>query len=268
MAIPRETTLPRVLLFMLLVFLVVVMSPLVSILFEGALFETLAILVFFLTFALFYALPAYFVRMDGGNSIEELGIQWEDNTMVQIAIGAIAGTLAAVLVLVIAVAFGGETRPIAEMTGDLIIGEIIITTPTAFFEELVHRGYILPRLESLLTKSVAVVVSSLFFALSHFSWWLVVGGRPDLILIFTFNMFLGGVVLSLSYYISGRRLWVPIGFHFMWNMVAYVTFIDFPRTPVLVPHLFQIEWGVTTILGFLFGLSLVWGLWLSYGKKE
>lgn len=244
------------------------MSPVVALLFEGEMYGFFALLVFFLTFLLFYALPAYFVRLDGGDSAAELGIQWDEKTPVQIAIGAIGGTLAALLVLAIAVGFGGEFRSIGEITGELIAGEIVITVPTALFEELVHRGYILPRLESLSTRAVAVVGSSVFFALSHFSWWLIVGARPDLIIIFTFNMVLGGVVLSLSYYISGRRLWVPIGFHFMWNMVAYITFIDFPRTPVAFPHIYQIEWGITTILGFLFGLSIVWGLWMSYGSNE
>jgi membrane protease YdiL (CAAX protease family) len=268
MAVPRETTVSRLLLYMLLILLVVAMSPLVDILFQGDLFEIMAVLTFFLTFILFYSLTAYFVRLDGGRSVSELGIDWEDSTMLQILIGAVGGTLAAALVLVIALGFGGETRPLAAITGDLIAAEIIITTPTAFFEEIVHRGYILPRIESLTNRSWAILVSSLFFAFSHFSWWSVVGFQADLIAIFTFNMFLGGVVLSLSYYISGRRLWVPIGFHFMWNMIAYVFFLDFPRTPVVMPQIFQIEWGLTTILGFLFGLSLVWGLWTSYGKKE
>ena len=223
---------------------------------------------FFLTFILFYVLTAYFVQLDGGKSISELGLDWEHNTMLQIVIGAVGGTLGAALVLAIAIGFGGNTRPLIQITGDLIAAEIIITAPTAFFEELVHRGYILSRIESLSNRTWAILVSSLFFAFTHFSWWSVAGFQPDLIAIFTFNMFLGGVVLSLSYYISGRRLWIPIAFHFMWNMVAYVLFLDFPRTAVVMPQIFQIEWGLTTILGFLFGLSIVWGLWMSYGKKE
>ena len=43
------------------------------------------------------------------------------------------------------------------------------------------------------------------------------------------NMFLGGVVLSLSYYLSGEKLWVPIGFHFGWNIMGYLLFASSPR---------------------------------------
>ena len=82
----------------------------------------------------------------------------------------------------------------------------------------------------------------------------------DLILLFSFNLFLGGLVLGLSYYASGERLWVAIAFHFAWNIMAYVLFPIFPAEPVSMPAIFQIEWGATTIAGFLFGLSVLWSL--------
>ncbi|MHA2084668.1 MAG: CPBP family glutamic-type intramembrane protease, partial [Candidatus Thorarchaeota archaeon] len=95
----------------------------------------------------------------------------------------------------------------------------------------------------------------------HFGWWIPLGSIPyHLILLFSFNMFLGGIVLSFSYFWSGRKLWVPIGFHFAWNMVAYIAFPSFPTAIVTSPELYQIEWGLTTIPGFLFGLSLIWML--------
>ena len=268
MAVTRETTPQRVVFFMFLIFLVVAMSPIATLLFEGELLGLVGTLVFFLTFVLFYSITEYFVKLDGGESVSELGVDWDDSTLTQIVIGAIGGTLGAALVLAIAWGFGGDTRPVSEITTDLIAAEIIITTPTAIFEELVHRGYVLPRVESLTTRSRAIIVSSLFFSLLHFSWWSVAGFRVDVVGLFVLNMFLGGVVLSMAYYFTGRRLWVPISFHFMWNMVAYLTFPEFPRTAVYLPQVFQIEWGLTTILGFIFGLSLIWGLWMSYGKKE
>ncbi len=268
MAVTRETTPSRLIVFMLLIFMVVAMSPIVSMLFQGEMLEMAATLAFFLTFLLFYFITEYFVRLDGGEGVSELGVAWDGSSLTQIIIGAIGGTLGAALVLAIAWGFGADVRPAAEITGDLIAAEIIITAPTALLEEIVHRGYVLPRVESLTSRGTAIMVSSLFFSLLHFSWWSVAGFRPDVLALFIFNMFLGGVVLSMAYYFTGRRLWVPISFHFMWNMVAYLTFPSFPRTEVYLPQIFQIEWGLTTILGFIFGLSLIWGLWMSYGKKE
>jgi len=149
----------------------------------------------------------------------------------------------------------------------LIMNQVIITVPTAMFEELVHRGYILTRLEDLSGRRSAIVLSSIFFSLLHFSWWASPGFPVHLIILFSFNLFLGGVALSLSYYWSGKRLWVPIAFHFTWNMIAYPFFPSFPRETVFMPEIFQIEWGLTTIIGFLFGISLLWGL-LQAKKKE
>jgi hypothetical protein len=81
-------------------------------------------------------------------------------------------------------------------------------------------------------------------------------------------MFLGGVVLSLSYYKSGEKLWIPIGFHFTWNLFGYLFFPRFPNEPVIAPEIFQIEWSVTTILGFILGLSLVWVFLTELNRRK
>ncbi|MHA1768847.1 MAG: lysostaphin resistance A-like protein [Candidatus Thorarchaeota archaeon] len=264
----RETRVLKIVLFMFLMLLIVEMSPVASALFSGSLFDLIATGVFFLTFVLMYSITAGFVKWDGGRSISELGMEWEDSTVVHIIIGAIAGSAASLLVVSIASVLGGQLRPLDQITGDLIAAEILITAPTAVFEELVHRGYILTHLETLIGRPQAIIIGSCFFSFLHFSWWMEPGVTPALILIFSFNMFLGGVVLSISYYLSGRRLWIPIAFHFMWNMFAYLLFPSFPRDSVTAPWLFQIEWGLTTILAFLFGLSLIWSLYMSLGRNK
>jgi membrane protease YdiL (CAAX protease family) len=270
MTADKQTMWLRLTLFMIAMFLIVLMSPVVVNLFQDneEVLALAATLVFFLTFVLMYTVTWFFVRWDGGESIEELGVKIDDRFSPHLMIGATAGTIGAILVVTIAFFFGGQLRPIDQITADLIVNEIIITAPTAFFEELVHRGYILTRLENLAGKPFAIVFSSLFFSLLHFSWWPRTAFDLPLIAIFTFNMFLGGVVLSLSYYLSGRRLWVPISFHFMWNMIAYIMFPPFPREAVTQPGVFQIEWGITTIVGFLFGLSILWSLLASEKKRD
>ncbi|TET10976.1 MAG: CPBP family intramembrane metalloprotease [Candidatus Thorarchaeota archaeon] len=257
----------KLILFMGFNFLIILMAPVVSVLFTGELFQLVGTLVFFLTFILMYVVTWAFVIWDGGKNISELGINFDNDTVPHIIIGAIAGVAASVLVLVFALVGGGQLRPVEQITANLIMNQIIITVPTAVFEELVHRGYILTRMEDLTGRRTAIIFSSIFFSLLHFSWWAIPGFPIHLIILFSVNLFLGGVLLSLSYYWSGKRLWVPIAFHFMWNMVAYLTFPQFPREPVILPEIFQIEWGVTTIIGFLFGISLLWGI-LHSKKKE
>ncbi|MHA2024754.1 MAG: CPBP family intramembrane glutamic endopeptidase [Candidatus Thorarchaeota archaeon] len=263
----RETNFLKLIIFMGLNFLIVLMAPVVGVLFTGELYQLAGTLVFFLTFILMYAITWAFVIWDGGKNISELGIDLDTDTTPHIVIGAIAGVAASVLVVVFALVGGGQLRPVEQITADLIMNQIIITVPTALFEELVHRGYILTRMENLMGQRSAILLSSFFFALLHFSWWRSPGLTPDLIILFSANLFLGGVLLSLSYYWSGKKLWVPIAFHFMWNMIAYLLFPPFPRESVSMPGIFQIEWGVTTIVGFLFGITLLWGI-LASKKKE
>ena len=261
----KELGILKIILFMALMLLVVEMSPLLTRLFTGDMYYLVGTLTFFATFILMYVIIDVFARWDG-STLGKLGIDFDDDSVPHIVIGAIAGIAAVVVVVAAAFLFGGQLRPFEQITGDLIMSEIIITVPTALFEELAHRGYILPRLEGVAGKTRAILISSIFFSFLHFGWWAYPGIPLHVLIIFIFNMFLGGVVLSLSYYWSGRKLWVPVAFHFVWNMIAYLLFPMYPRESVILPEIFQVEWGITTIIGFLFGLSLLYGL-LSSKKK-
>ncbi len=255
----------KVILFMALMLLIIEMSPIITSFFSGEMYEIIGLLTFFATFFFMYLVIEIFTQWDG-ESVSKLGIDTDDETKHQIIVGAFAAIISAVLVFGIAFVYGASLRSMEQINADLIASEIIITTPTAIFEELAHRGYILSRLEKLTGQTNAILVSSIFFAFSHFSWWTYPAVNSLLIVIFSFNMFLGGVILSLSYYWSGRKLWVAISFHFAWNMLAYILFPRFPVDTVVQPEIFQIEWGLTTILGFFLGLSLLYGL-LQTKKK-
>ncbi|MFW9862732.1 MAG: lysostaphin resistance A-like protein [Candidatus Thorarchaeota archaeon] len=216
---------------------------------------------FFGLYLLMYFAVILFLRWERGGDVTSLGLQTDSKTLHHLIVGGVAGALAAGLVYLIALFSGGDLRPAIDITGDLIANQIIFTIPVALFEEIVYRGYLLTRMELVVGRSFAILGGSLLFALLHFGWWLPLGTIPiHLILIFTFNLFLGGVVLSYSYFWSGKRLWVPIAFHYAWNIVAFVMFPVYPLEPVNMVEIFQIEWGITTVLGFLFGLSLIWVL--------
>lgn len=216
---------------------------------------------FFGLYLLMYFVVILFLHWERGGDVTSLGLQTDDKTLHHLVVGLIAGTAGAALVYIVALLFGGDLRPAIDITGDLVANQIIFTIPVAFFEEVVYRGYLMTRMERVVGRTLAIVGTSTLFAVLHFSWWLPLGSIPlHLILIFTFNLFLGGVVLGYSYYWSGKRLWVPIAFHYAWNIVAFVMFPVYPLEPVNMVEIFQIEWGITTVFGFLFGLSLIWVL--------
>lgn len=226
--------------------------------------ELLNIFYFFLMFIVTWV----FVEWEGSGSIVKLGLDIDNRSGFRFIMGVLAAGLSVILVTAIAFFFGGQLRPMSEITLDWMTVVITNAVLFSFIEELTHRGYILTRMEKLVGRGSAIVFSSLFFSVLHFSWWGLAGFNISLIFLFSLNMFLGGVVLSFSYYWAGRSLWAPIGFHFMWNVLAYTLFPSFPETPVVQPEIFQIEWGLTTIVGFLFALWILWGILANRENKE
>jgi membrane protease YdiL (CAAX protease family) len=265
----RQEKILRVILFTFIMLLIIEMSPIILSFFLGDLRALIGTGLFFLTFLLKYLTVLGFLYWEGKDSISSLGADLEDEKILShLLIGSISAIISVILIAGLAIIFGGDLRPFSRIDADLITTEIIITVPTAYFEELCYRGYLTPRTVELWGKTKGIVLSSLLFSLWHFSWWSPLGSVPiHLIIIFTFNLFLGGVVLSLSYYLSGKRLWVPIGFHFGWNMLGYLLFPTYPFEAVTSPEIFQFEWGITTLLGFILGLSLIF-LFLAESNRK
>ena len=84
-------------------------------------------------------------------------------------------------------------------------------------EELLCRGYIQRNLMYSFNNYIALIVSSLLFALAH-------GFNPNLSWIALAGLFGAGILLGLSY-IYTKNLWFPISLHFSWNLFqAYFGF--------------------------------------------
>jgi membrane protease YdiL (CAAX protease family) len=263
----RNITIVRIILFALIIILINASPDILSSPFTGDTYAIVRETVALLTFAMTYFALLAFVNWEKSGTISDLGLQDDRDTFTHLIIGVITGAIGVIIVATIAFVFGGELSTGTDV--DRLTSVVVLAIPVSVLEELSYRGYLMNRIDSLGGEKVAVVTSSIIFSLSHFSWWTPLGEVPaHLILFFSFNMFLGGVVLGTSYYLTKRRLWVAVGFHYAWNIAAYSLFPVYPIDPVLNPELFQIEWGVTTIIGFLFALSLIWILLQQTKKKE
>ncbi|RAL27072.1 CPBP family intramembrane glutamic endopeptidase [Thermoflavimicrobium daqui] len=88
---------------------------------------------------------------------------------------------------------------------------LILFIGVGFAEELFSRGYNYGLVQYLFSTKLAVIVSSVFFALMHsFNKSVWTNPLPMVELI------LAGVLLALVREVTGG-LWAPIGFHFTWN---------------------------------------------------
>lgn len=79
-------------------------------------------------------------------------------------------------------------------------------------EETLFRGYALQTFARAHLAWLAVIITSLPFALGHL-------GNPNVAPVFTFlNTALAGVWLAIAY-LKTRNLWFPFGVHFAWNFL-------------------------------------------------
>ena len=92
-----------------------------------------------------------------------------------------------------------------------ILDTIVLFIPAALHEELVFRGYPYQVLRGV-NRPLAIIVSSTVFAGLH-------SGNDDVTRLALVNIFLGGVILALAYE-RYQRLWMPIGLHFVWNIMS------------------------------------------------
>ncbi len=81
---------------------------------------------------------------------------------------------------------------------------------SAFYEELIFRGYILGNLLESFPKWLALVISSVLYMALH---WTSAGFFPLL------NTLILGLITGL-FYLYSRNLWFPVCFHWAWTFMA------------------------------------------------
>ncbi len=117
----------------------------------------------------------------------------------------------------------------------------------AVLEEIIFRGLVLRLIESWKGLITALVVSSIIFQVPHFMN-IHTGISPAILGV------LFGLVTGLMYEYT-RRLWLPIGFHFTWNLVQPI-FIKTLSGGKFV-SLFESELiGPEFLIGSKFGLEV------------
>jgi membrane protease YdiL (CAAX protease family) len=91
-----------------------------------------------------------------------------------------------------------------------ILISIVLFTCVAIMEEFLFRGYILRNLMISFNKYIALIISSILFALIH-------GMNPNMDGFSAMSLFLAGILLGITY-IYTKNLWFPIALHLSWNL--------------------------------------------------
>jgi uncharacterized protein len=89
------------------------------------------------------------------------------------------------------------------------IGYLFSILILATFEEIICRFILLEKFSTISNKFIAIIISSLFFAILHL-------GNPGITIVAFVNLFLFGFLLSLIYFKTKDLLLISF-FHFGWN---------------------------------------------------
>lgn len=188
--------------------------------------------------------------------------------------GSILGALTLIFAAAIAVAFDGlrfnfnQTQEISAILLSLGFSLLIFIVGAAF-EEALFRGYILQTFARANLAWLAILLTSLFFAVVHL-------GNDNATWLSTANTLLAGIWFSVAY-LKTRTLWLPFGLHLMWNWfqgavfgieVSGITYLttapllkETDAGPVwLTGENYGIEGGIAATAALVVSILLIWVL--------
>jgi len=184
-----------------------------------------------------------------------LGAWFTKNWLKDLIIGLLLGALSLGLSVLIAVGFGGLSfdfnRTNESSAVWLTLGvSLIIFAAGAAFEEALFRGYILQTFARANLAWLAIVLTSLFFAVAHSS-------NDNVTYLSTVNTALAGIWLGIAY-LKTRTLWFVFGLHLMWNWFQGAIFgIEVSGITALTtaPLLKEIDAGPVWLTGETYGIE-------------
>ena len=222
---------------------------------------------------------AALLRLLDGRSPAALGIAPSRQAPREFAVGAVAGILpqlGVVLLLLAAggLAFGSDSGNAGDWAGNVGTALLVLVIAAAA-EEAVYRGYGFQALVRGFGRWPTLLITSALFALAH-------AGNPAVTPFALGNIFLAGVVLGLAY-LRTLSLWLVTALHAAWNW-SMASLLDLPvsglvlfDTPLYEPTVSAPSWlaggefgpegGLLGTLALLAALLMV-SRWPGLGPSE
>jgi len=166
------------------------------------------------TAALAALLSVWLVWRRGGPSPDELGLGIGRGFLPDILVGLAVGPLAFILITIVLLAgqwltFSGSIHTDLQGLRSIVVA-ILVFSMVSVSEEVSIRGYLLQCTARIGGMPAAAILTSLFWGLAHL-------GNPHASLLGSVNIALSGFVFAQAYIVT-RSLWLPMAFHFSWNV--------------------------------------------------
>lgn len=190
-----------------------------------------------------------------GLPFRALGGWFTKNWFRDLSSGLILGALTLAFAVLIGVVFGGLSFQLNRTNGQsailLTLGvSLIVFIAGAAFEEVLFRGYIFQTLARANLAWLAVVLTSLFFAVAHLT-------NSNAGYISTVNTALAGIWFGVAY-LKTRTLWFVFGLHLMWNWFQGAIFgieVSGIKSLTTAPLFQEIDVGPIWLTGENYGIE-------------
>lgn len=114
-------------------------------------------------------------------------------------------------------------------TSEALTG-LVLYTAVGLAEETFFRGYCMGNIADTNRKWFAAIVSALLFSMAH-------AANPNVKPLFFINVFLVGLLFSYMF-LKSSNLWLPIGFHAMWDYFEGNVW-GFPDSGIVVKGMYR-----------------------------
>lgn len=242
--------LTRIFTFLVILFLVIILSEPIIVALIGKTGTSAPLAVFLWTevwhLLISFGLLSLFVKGERAK-LSDFGVSMK-NAVPELSLGIVVGTL--LVAGIVGVMFLlGIYKPISHSSGS----DLLLAAGTLFFaavtEELIFRSYALNVLEKHWGTIAAVIISSAGFGFAHMLNDAGGSTVQSKLLFCTFLSLEAGVSLAACYVFT-RRLWMPIGAHWMWN---------FFEGPVFGTHVSGADFGQSLVTAKMQGPMLLTG---------
>lgn len=209
---------------------------------DGVIALVLTLVMGVLTISIYKLTMTYFAR----RATPEISMQ---RAGIEAVLGVLTGTIFITGSVFIIIALGGYSFQWADSvdTSSVLISIIGGTLGVAIVEELIFRGLMFQAIDKLGGKTLALVVTSLFFGIAHL-------GNTGATLWSSFAITLEAGVLLGAAFMWRRNLWFVIGLHFAWNAIEGL--LGIPVSGHSSAGLFTVNVNGSTLLtGGDFGLE-------------
>ncbi|MFN3194839.1 MAG: lysostaphin resistance A-like protein [Chlorobiota bacterium] len=167
-----------------------------------------------LFFCFLITLVSVFIQYSrAGSNYNYFGLQLDRYTFPDLAKGLLLVLISNAIFIILGLVLGYEFEihnNYYNLELDIVIFYLAFLFLMAFNEEIIFRGVIFQSLRERFGDISSIIIMSVLFSVVHLN-------NPDISNVAALNIVLAGILLSVMY-ITTESLWLPVSFHFFWNL--------------------------------------------------